>query len=222
MGCSGNFEEGGKVRPLNQLRPSIITNDSNKDISYKNNYNNNNEDFNKNFIVNENIYNKKNNTTNILLNEVENYKKIMYEMHLKFRKLHGCSNELSLDEFLNKLAQEYAKDLINNPKHIYYNNYTYKGETLGENIEISEGKINPYEICNKWYKESENYKYNKNKFQKETVHFTQIVWKKTENVGFGFEMKDNIYIAVALYYPAGNIFNEFDNNVLKKINDKTK
>ena len=212
MGCSNNIVviENKKKMISSSLKKK--NNNSNSYISFEK------QDI-KNLNENTIIYINKN--KNNKFKEKENYKKIMYEMHLKFRKLHGCSNKLDLDEFLNKLAQEYAKELTNSPKYLYYNNYTYKGEALGENIEISKGKIESDKLCNKWYKECENYKYN-NKFQKETVHFTQMVWNNTKKVGFGFEMKDNIYYVVALYYPAGNIFNEFNNNVLKKIDDQKK
>ena len=68
-------------------------------------------------------------------------------------------------------------------------------------------------ICDEWYKESENYNYKLNKFQKGTGHFTQMIWKDTKEVGFGLKKKDNINYVVAYYYPSGNIFNEFISNV---------
>ena len=218
MGCSGNIEEYDKKRQL-PLRGSKISKNSNTDFSFEKQIINNNDNLQQNLKIKINK-NRNDIEDSILLNKKKKYINIMHEKHLHFRNLHGCSNNLYLEDSLNELAQEYAKKLINSPNHIYYNNYTYKGEALGENIDISEGKINPEEICNKWYKESEIYKYT-NKFQKETVHFTQIVWNNTKKVGFGFEMKDNIYSVVALYYPAGNIFNEFDKNVgIKKIDKK--
>lgn len=79
-------------------------------------------------------------------------------------------------------------------------------------------------ICDEWYKESENYNYKLNKFQKGTGHFTQIIWKDTKMVGFGFRKKEHTNYVVAYYYPAWNIFKEFKSkvNFLKERGKKIK
>jgi uncharacterized protein YkwD len=57
------------------------------------------------------------------------------------------------------------------------------------------------------------------RFQPETGHFTQIVWRETTKVGFGFaQSEDGRFYAVANYSPAGNYKFEFERNVLPAIN----
>ena len=215
MGCSGEVIVNEKSTKKKYFKSSEINNSS--DISYEKNRKTNIGIQNQNVsIININKKNKKKDSEINVLSEEEKskYRKEMFDKHFNFRKNHGCSDDFKLDDHLNKIAQDYAKNIINS-NNIIYNNYTYKGEALGENIAINKGKIDPNDICDQWYKEGDKYNYS-NKFQKEAIHFTQIVWKNTKRVGFGFEIKDNIYYVVALYYPAGNIFNEFVNNVGKK------
>ena len=62
----------------------------------------------------------------------------------------------------------------------------------------------------KWYDEIKNYNFTTGfKISKEggdIGHFTQVVWKKTSQVGFGkaLDEKGCVYI-VANYYPPGNL-----------------
>ena len=87
-------------------------------------------------------------------------------------------------------------------------------QPLGVNIYNGDKKISPEDICKEWYNENKFYNYDIDKFQKKAIHFTQIVWKNTIEVGFAFTSKKSIKcIGVALYYPAGNIFDEFKDNV---------
>ena len=161
-------------------------------------------------------------TNNLNKYKLKKFRQLMYEKHLELRENHGCSrSDFEIEEQLNEMAQEYIKKLIdevNEANDIIFNNYTYENDVLGENIYISDELLKPDEICDKWYSEIKNYKYNDNKkFQKNTSHFTQIVWKSTKKVGFGYESINKRIYVVALYYPAGNIFFQFDNNVPPKI-----
>lgn len=72
------------------------------------------------------------------------------------------------------------------------------------------------EVTDFWYKEEASYNYS-GLFSANTGHFTQLVWKNTEKVGFGFAITENgdFYVAVN-YFPAGNIRGEFAKNVLPK------
>lgn len=48
-----------------------------------------------------------------------------------------------------------------------------------------------------------------------TGHFSQIIWKDTEQIGVGIaeSVKGNVYV-VCNYYPKGNVIENFKNNVL--------
>ena len=67
----------------------------------------------------------------------------------------------------------------------------------------------------KWYNEYKQYNFDLNKYQKGTTHFTQLVWKATKEVGFGFYFNNDNFSSVALYYPCGNALREFSANVQK-------
>lgn len=65
-----------------------------------------------------------------------------------------------------------------------------------------------------WYKENQKYDYHSRQvYQSGTGHFTQIIWKNTQEVGFARAQNGSMHYAVAMYYPAGNFIGEFDKNV---------
>ena len=138
---------------------------------------------------------------------------ICLEMHNQKRYLHG-SPPLELNEQLCDLAKKCAVKLSKNENNI---NYIYKEVFLGQNIYIYKGEIlNIREIINEWYEEINNYKEDLNKFHKNAYHFTQMIWKETKEIGFGFKEKGHIFYVVVLYYPPGNTFGEFKRNILIK------
>ena len=219
MGCSG-LEVGGNnpsIKPKSSKRKSESSLSS--DISYNNNKLINSHKggkitkYSENEINNINTNNKDSNKKNKFINK-------MFEKHLELRKNHGCSNIIKLSQELNEIAQNYANKLIkceNEFDDFIFSDYIYKDNVLGENIYISNKKLDPDKICEEWYNEGNDYNYN-GKYQKNKSHFTQLVWEKTQEVGFGFnyDKENKKCSAVAFYYPAGNIFSEFDKNVLKK------
>ena len=134
------------------------------------------------------------------------------EIHNQKRKEHG-SPPLKINEALNGIAQRFAELLYKKgiqPEEIF------NDEFLGQNIFILKGKIfNVEDMCNSWYEEKNEYEKNPNKYSKNTSHFTQMIWKSTTDVGFGFKkMKKDHYYAVAFYYPPGNALGEYKENVL--------
>ena len=136
------------------------------------------------------------------------------KLHNYYRKKHGCPDLIG-DSELNEMATEYAQQLIESKTPIF-SSHTYKGQALGENIFKSNQKIIIENICKEWYEEYNNYNYNLNKFQKGTNHFTQLIWKDSTLIGFGLSSNENTFYLVVYYFPAGNIFGEFDKNVPKK------
>ena len=132
--------------------------------------------------------------------------------HNILREKHN-SNPLINNEDLNIIAKNYAKELFCSGK--FYSNYTYKGEALGENIFLKKENKKPKEICKEWYSEKDNYNYYSEKFQKDCIHFTQLIWDASKEFGFGYMRSENKTCGVALYYPSGNRFFEFKKNVKK-------
>ena len=70
-----------------------------------------------------------------------------------------------------------------------------------------------------WYRESLKYNYHLNNplNQAQVGHFTQMIWKNTRRVGFGFakvSLKGNHrFVVVANYDPPGNYMNQYLANV---------
>ena len=168
---------------------------------------------------------------------IEEFKEKILDLHNKLRFKYGNSN-LKRNPDLDDIADEYVKKLskkyntsylfrirntkINSTEEIIHiQECIYKGKYLGENVAISQFN-SPEEIFNMWANERDNY--NGEKFPIKIVdHFTQIIWKDTEEIGIGYyyDKPRNLYFTVILYYPMGNKFGEFpqklNNNGLETI-----
>ena len=161
---------------------------------------------------------EKDNNNSIMIEdkkEQNEYCKTMLQTHNNYREKHK-SNKLRINEDLNAMANKYAKYLLENYSFGSQNKFG-KDESLGENIFFSNQKEKETDICQKWYDENKNFEYGINKFQKDTNHFTQLIWNSTTDVGFGFYNINNNYCYVALYYPQGNVFGQFTKNVFMPI-----
>ena len=160
----------------------------------------------------KNIINVKGDENKKSNNIIIQYREKALRIHNEYRIKHN-SPELKMNEKLNEMAENYANLLLDSEgkKAFPLNIYEY-GSILGENIMISTKKT-VEEMCEAWHNERKNYDYNLNNFQKGTGHFTQLIWKETKEVGFGFIFKDNNFCGVAYYYPAGNILGEFSENI---------
>ena len=137
--------------------------------------------------------------------------------HNTYRGLHGVA-PVEHEPRLSSLAQEWAEQLAQNGS-LSYRNTTYQKHELGENIlrfnlrNAGVYYVSGKDITDEWYNEESNYKYN-GSFTPQTGHFTQVVWKSTEKIGFGFAMDESgLFYAVANYYPAGNYSKRFSENV---------
>jgi hypothetical protein len=69
------------------------------------------------------------------------------------------------------------------------------------------------EMTESWYNECQKYDYHNPSYQPGTGHFTQVVWKGSQEVGFAQAKGASMTYAVAMYYPPGNYVGDFDRNV---------
>ena len=135
------------------------------------------------------------------------------EAHNKYRRKHHVP-PLTLNKDLCKIAQSYAERLLATNSFEHSSN-KYKGKEIGENLYMCSGKVATGEMATTdWYNEIKMHNFRKD-VQNGTGHFTQVVWKGTEEVGFGVANKGSTYFVVANYYPPGNFLGEFANNVFK-------
>ena len=137
--------------------------------------------------------------------------------HNDLREKHN-SPPLILSPALSTLAQNHSEFLAKENKLLFSNNML-NGEKIGENLFVGNKNDNGEEVTSFWYKGNKKYNFRNikdNDFNDiEINNFTQLIWKNTKEVGFGFsyDKKGNFYV-VANYFPCGNIEGQYQNNVL--------
>ena len=146
--------------------------------------------------------------------EIKLFKNALIDLHNELRKKHNSPN-LKENKELNYLADEFAMNYLLNQRNQMN---IYDGKYYGENIIISDTK-DPKIIFKEWSKESEKYDFNKNHFERNALHFTQIIWKETNEIGIGIanDVENKKYCVVTLYYIPGNTLGEFPKNVNSEI-----
>ena len=151
-----------------------------------------------------------------------------------YRKLHGAE-DLKLDESLYQKAFTLAKQLLTDG-YFDNSNLLYQHlESIGLNTFESEEELTPKQLMSKWYEEMNDYNFQEPD-ELNCYNFTQMIWKNSKFFGIGYfsktENKENDklsnptspprkYFYAALYFPAGNKKEEYKDNVLKKIEEKT-
>ena len=137
-------------------------------------------------------------------------------LHNKYREKHNSEN-LILSDNLCKKAQKKIFDLINGNDD--KRDDLEEDNKLGENIYISlKDDVDVKKACEAWYVEGKLYDFNKNAYQRGTTHFTQMVWKGTKEIGFGYsQLKNGKSYFIALYFPSGNELFKFKENVEKRL-----
>ena len=148
--------------------------------------------------------------------DIETFISEMVKLHNELRIKHD-SPPLNENEELNNMASSYAKSLANNQEKNNCEYNVYKEEILGENIFITDYK-KPKDIFKNIMKEKDEYDFDKNKYSNSSAHFTQAIWKDTTDIGCGFwaDKASKKNFIVLLYYPAGNVFGNFNKNVNKE------
>ena len=144
--------------------------------------------------------------------DLETFISEMVKLHNELRIKHD-SPPLNENEELNNMASSYAKSLANNQEKNNCEYNVYKDEILGENIFITDYK-KPKDIFKIISNEKYEYDFDKNKYSNLSAHFTQAIWKDTTDIGCGFwaDKASKKNFIVLLYYPAGNVFGNFNKN----------
>ena len=167
-------------------------------------------------LTSKNNLSKNYSETNSLYSVNTKFLEEILNAHNEIRLKHN-SPPLKLNPSLSMIAQNYAEKLCDIKKLIKSGSMFYN-QKLGENLFFSENNCTGEEVTLYWYKGRKNYDFNnlsKNKKNEENDNFTQLIWKNTKEVGFGFNHDNdgNLYV-VANYYPCGNIKGQYKNNVL--------
>ncbi|XP_048876872.1 uncharacterized protein LOC125746656 [Brienomyrus brachyistius] len=142
------------------------------------------------------------------------FQKEALEAHNARRQQHGAP-PLSLDLDLCRETQKWAEHLAQQ------NAFQHSDTDLGENIfykwTSDKAPVSGKDAVESWYSEIKDYDFSKSGHQEKTGHFTQVVWKDSQEMGIGMatDGKGTVFV-VAQYRPAGNITNPgyYERNVL--------
>jgi len=147
----------------------------------------------------------------------EAFPKQCLDVHNKFRSMHGVP-AFTWAEDLAKEAQNWAEKLAR-ARTLQHASKSERKEA-GENIAMFTGS---YESAGEkattmWYDEYKDYNFSRGGWQSGTGHFTQVVWKGSEELGMGRAKTadGSLTFVVGRYRPAGNVINYMAENVFPK------
>ncbi|PAA81926.1 hypothetical protein BOX15_Mlig007915g2 [Macrostomum lignano] len=144
----------------------------------------------------------------------DTFTKQMLESHNRYRDLHQVG-PLVYDKDLAKAAQKWAETIAKKDK--LEHDSRCQDDHIGENVAMkysSERTDFPGgDFTDYWYSEIADYDFNAEN-QVNCGHFTQVVWKASEKVGFGRAVSSSgrVYV-VGRYSPGGNYIDQFLANV---------
>jgi hypothetical protein len=106
--------------------------------------------------------------------------------HNQYRLQHAVA-PLQANEYLCRAATDWARELakIKQLKHSPDQWRRYQGSVLGENLAFYLGPLLKGDrLTDMWYREGTQHDFTGD-LQENTLHFSQLVWKGTREVGFG-------------------------------------
>ena len=131
--------------------------------------------------------NKKNNTNDNYSQSISgtDFQKSALDAHNNYRAKHHVG-KLVLNQELCDIAQKYAEELARTGNFAHSGN-SFHDDNMGENLFACYGmKITGKMMTDDWYNEVNQYNFNNPGYISGTGHFTQIVWKGSKQVGFGY------------------------------------
>ncbi|XP_003726109.2 uncharacterized protein LOC100892542 [Strongylocentrotus purpuratus] len=131
----------------------------------------------------------------------------------KIRQKHSVSKLKQADE-LEKRAQDFAAQLA---KKDEFKNSSEKdvGENIAMHYNSASTEFSGQEVVDMWYKQIDKYDFKKPGFTSGAGHFTQMVWKGSQEFGIGKSItKEGKVLTVAFFRPPGNVMKQFEDNVL--------
>ncbi|CAF1029172.1 unnamed protein product [Rotaria sordida] len=158
-----------------------------------------------------------NQETNGFTDAQKTFQEEMLKAHNNYRKQH-CVPSLVLDDGLSRGAQSYAKTLVKTNVFAHSTDRDNVGENLYKKSSSKALKLTGDKPTDSWYNEIKDYDFNKPGFSSAAGHLTQVLWKNSNKLGVGiaYSADERIVYVVARYSPAGNVLEQFDENVLSK------
>ena len=140
----------------------------------------------------------------------------MLERHNYYRAQHQVGDLSRLSD-IETIAQNYSEYLVSIGSLVHSSN-KYNDQSLGENLYRGPLSSNiGTSAVDLWYDEIQYYDFDNPGWNSAAGHFTQVIWKNSQQLGCGVGCGTNNYCFVTCnYYPAGNYLNSFASNVLPK------
>lgn len=123
-----------------------------------------------------------------------------------YRTEHNAS-----DVTWNTTLEEFAVDYLDENGC----EFEHSGGPYGENL--AWGYPNATASVEAWGDERDDYNFRRGKFEKETGHFTQLVWKNTTDMGCGRKLCDRSWYLVCQYWPRGNVEGQYQEMVHQQV-----
>lgn len=149
---------------------------------------------------------------------MEDFRQLTLRTHNIVRAKHGAP-PLKLCDDLSAYAQNWAETVLRTDV-IHHSECFLHGFRIGENISYKTGSqgqdFNGAELVMHWYDEVKEHTFGSEEFNSKTGHFTQVVWKSTQDLGVGKAKSSDgkRVFAVCVYRPAGNCLGQMAANVL--------
>ena len=125
-----------------------------------------------------------------------------------YRSQHNAT-DLSWNTTLADFAESYLDDDVGDDCA-----FEHSGGPYGENLAI--GYPNATASVEAWGDEREEYDFEHQGFDKETGHFTQLVWQNTTDVGCGRRLcGEKGWYLVCEYWPVGNVEGQYEDSVIE-------
>ncbi|KAG8192347.1 hypothetical protein JTE90_002167 [Oedothorax gibbosus] len=145
-------------------------------------------------------------------------------IHNHYRADHG-SPCLHLSTEVSAFSQKWA-DRLAKEDHFHHSNHPKYGENLFVSY-MSDNSLpmaTAKEVVESWYAEQKFYPFGCH-ITRDIIykagHFTQVIWRNSRELGIGRSIsRTNRVYVVANYFPAGNVFNKFEDNVRERLHQK--
>ncbi|KAL9975340.1 hypothetical protein ACROYT_G012493 [Oculina patagonica] len=117
--------------------------------------------------------------------EGSNPRQVGLDSHNEYRRVHNAPG-MQLTSELNDDAQRYASKLARESLFKHDSKRGGEGENLGLRCGPGSDTERVKKVVDAWYKEVCQYNFNNGVFSRGTGHFTQVVWKRSTQLGIGY------------------------------------
>jgi len=140
------------------------------------------------------------------------------DCHNSYREKHGVK-KLKLSKKLCQHAQEWADKLAKQDKIQHRSDKQYGENLFSSWSSDKKSKVSVKEAVDSWYQEVKKYTFGVEPRTSGTGHFSQLVWKSSNELGIGTaKSATGTKIVVANYNPPGNYLGKYVENVPSPIN----